>query len=460
MAAVMHRPFSSQATRVDAIGGHYDTWLLLCISSLLAFGTVMVGSASFPEAVDNGGGPFTFLIKHLIFLVAGIAGAYLVMRTELKDIERYSHWFPILAAVMLLLVLVPGLGITVKGARRWIGFGPARFQPVEAAKLLMIVWLASYLVRFRDEVGGTWTAMFKALGVALFLGAILLVVQKDFGSTALLMALTAGMLVLGGVHLKRLIIPLLVLLPAAALMIIIEPYRVRRLTSYMDPWSDPQGSGYQLTNALMAIGRGEFWGVGLGGSVQKLSYLPEAHTDFIMSVISEELGFIGTCCLMGVYALLVGRAFWVGLKCVDMGRYFSGFCAFGIGLWIAIQSFVSMGVNVGLLPTKGLTLPLISYGGSSLTVGCVAMGLLLRVSFELNKATRQRNVMRPEHTSADDVMSPSADSAVRTPLRDTLPPLSNVADRVASLLRRTEKTEVRTGSTQRVEPVMQTEGRR
>lgn len=458
MAAVMNRPYAHQATRVDAIGGHYDTWLLLCITSLLAFGTVMVGSASFPEAVDNGGGPFTFLIKHLIFLVAGIAAAFLVMRTELKDVERYSHWFPIVAAVMLLLVLVPGLGITVKGARRWIGYGPARFQPVEAAKLLMIVWLASYLVRFRDEVGGRWMAMWKALGVAMFLGAILLSVQKDFGSSALLLTLTAGMLVLGGVQLKRLILPLLILLPAAALMIIIEPYRVRRLTSYIDPWSDPQGSGYQLTNALMAIGRGEFWGVGLGGSVQKLSYLPEAHTDFIMSVISEELGFVGVCTLMLIYGLLVGRAFWIGLKCVDMGRYFSGFCAFGIGLWVAIQSFVSMGVNVGLLPTKGLTLPLISYGGSSLTIGCIAMGLLLRVSFELNKATRQRHVMRGDSATAE-TQAASSTQAERQPLRDVLPPLSNVTDRVASLLRRTEKDGNTGGATRRVEPVMQSEDR-
>jgi cell division protein FtsW len=266
------------------------------------------------------------------------------------------------------------------------------------------------------------------------------------------------MLVMGGVQLKRLILPLLILLPAAALMIIIEPYRVRRLTSYMDPWSDPQGSGYQLTNALMAIGRGEFWGVGLGGSVQKLSYLPEAHTDFIMSVISEELGFVGVCCLMLVYGLLVGRAFWVGLKCVEMGRYFSGFCAFGIGLWIAIQSFVSMGVNVGLLPTKGLTLPLISYGGSSLTIGCIAMGLLLRVSFELNKATRQRHVLRGDN-SRDEAPMPAVADAERLQLRDVLPPLSNVADRVASLLRRTEK-DAAVGGARRVEPVMQSESRR
>lgn len=456
MAAVMNRTYAHQATRVDAIGGRYDTWLLLCITALLAFGTVMVGSASFPEAVDNGSGPFAFLIKHIIFLVAGIGAAFLVMRTELKDIERYSHWFPIVAAVLLLMVLVPGLGITVKGARRWIGYGPLRFQPVEAAKLLMIVWLSSYLVRFRDEVGGTWIAMWKALGVALFLGAILLSVQKDFGSTALLLALTAGMLVLGGVQLKRLIFPLLILLPAAALMIIIEPYRVRRLTSYMDPWSDPQGSGYQLTNALMAIGRGEFWGVGLGGSVQKLSYLPEAHTDFIMSVISEELGFVGVCCLMLVYGLLVGRAFWMGLKCVDMGRYFSGFCAFGIGLWIAIQSFVSMGVNVGLLPTKGLTLPLISYGGSSLTIGCIAMGLLLRVSFELDKATRQRQILRNDTAQSEAPASPAV-RAERVQLRDVLPPMSHVADRVANLLRRTEKQNGTESAPGRVEPVMPTE---
>src|SRR5690606_690965 len=183
--------------------------------------------------------------------------------------------------------------------------------------------------------------------------------------------------------------PVLVGLPLFAFIAILEPYRMRRLTTFLDPWADPFNSGYQLTNALMAVGRGEWFGVGLGASVQKLSYLPEAHTDFIMAVIAEELGFAGVCLVVGLYALLAGRAFWLGLKCVEMKRHFAGYVAFGIALWMALQSFVSIGVNLGLLPTKGLTLPLISSGGSSVLMTCAALGLLLRVSWEYERAARQ-----------------------------------------------------------------------
>jgi cell division protein FtsW len=204
------------------------------------------------------------------------------------------------------------------------------------------------------------------------------------------------MLVLGGVNMPRMFGPVLVGLPVLAAIAIAEPYRVRRFTSFMDPWADPFNSGYQLTNALMAVGRGEWFGVGLGASVQKLAYLPEAHTDFILAVIAEELGFVGVCLVIGLYALLAGRAFWVGLRCVEMRRHFAGYCAFGIALWMSLQSFVSIGVNLGLLPTKGLTLPLISSGGSSVLMTCAALGLLLRVSYELDRAERQVARLRGE----------------------------------------------------------------
>jgi len=401
--------FNRQATRVDAITGRYDPVLMVVGAFLIAFGIVMVGSASFPMAVDDGHSPFYFLERHVFYVGVGLTLAWLVMQTELKFIEQHSKVLPLLCILLLLVVAVPGLGVTVKGARRWINLGFVRFQPVELVKLMMIVWLASYLVRFRDEVNGTWKAMIKALAVALFLGAILLVVQKDFGSTALLFAITAGMLVLGGVHMPRMLIPAVLALPAMALMILMEPYRMKRLVSYLNPWEDPLGSGYQLTNALMAIGRGGFWGVGLGGSVQKMSYLPEAHTDFIMAVISEELGFVGVCVVIAMYMALVGRAFHIGLKCVDMRRYFAGFCAFGIGLWMALQSFISIGVNLGLLPTKGLTLPFISSGGSSLMMACAALGLLLRISYELDRAERQVAVRR-----ADPVPSAAREHATES----------------------------------------------
>jgi cell division protein FtsW len=274
---------------------------------------------------------------------------------------------------------------------------------------MYIVWLASYLVRFRDEVNATWGAMFKPLGVAVALVA-LLILQPDFGSLSLILAITAGMLVLGGVHMPRMFGPVLVGLPVLAVIAIAEPYRLSRFTSFWDPWADPFGSGYQLTNALMAIGRGEWFGVGLGGSVQKLSYLPEAHTDFILAVIAEELGFVGVCLVIALYAVLVGRAFWIGLKCVEMRRHFAGYCAFGIALWMALQSFVSIGVNLGLLPTKGLTLPLISSGGSSVLGTCAALGLLLRISYELDRAERQVARLRGEAAQVPAQVSSQASS--------------------------------------------------
>jgi cell division protein FtsW len=250
-------------------------------------------------------------------------------------------------------------------------------------------------VRFRDEVNATWPAMLKPLGVAVVLVGLLLL-QPDFGSSSLLLAITAGMLVLGGVNLPRMSLPIVIGLPVFAFIAILEPYRVRRFTSFLDPWADQLGSGYQLSNALMAVGRGEWFGVGLGASVQKLSYLPEAHTDFIFSVIAEELGFAGVCLVIGLYVLLVGRAFWIGYRCVGMRRHFAGYCAFGVALCISLQAFVSIGVNLGILPTKGLTLPLISSGGSSVLMTCAALGLLLRVSYELDRAERQVARLRGE----------------------------------------------------------------
>ncbi|MGH8076163.1 MAG: putative lipid II flippase FtsW [Lysobacter sp.] len=377
-----------QATRLDAISGHFDPWLLGIACALACLGVVMVGSSAIAIGEANEVGPFHYLSRHIVFLAGGVALALWVMRTELKTIEQHNQWLLLVCVVLLLLVFVPGIGKSVNGARRWINLGVSNFQAVEAVKLLYIVWLASYLKRFSEDIIATWSAMLKPIGVAVLLVGLLLM-QPDFGSSSLLLAITAGMLVLGGVNMPRMFGPVLVILPALAVVAIAEPYRVSRLTSFLNPWADPFNTGYQLTNALMAVGRGEWFGVGLGASVQKLSYLPEAHTDFILAVIAEELGFVGVCLVIAMYAVLVGRALWLGLQCVEMRRHFSGYCAFGVALWIGLQSFVSIGVNLGLLPTKGLTLPLISSGGSSVLMTCAAIGLLLRVSYELDRARRQ-----------------------------------------------------------------------
>jgi cell division protein FtsW len=408
-----------QATRLEAIGGRYDPWLLGAAVALASLGVVMVASSS----IELSTSPFYYLTRHILFLAAGLALAWWAMRTELKTIEHYNHLLLLGCFVLLLLVFVPGLGVSVKGAHRWVNLGVSNFQVVETVKVFFIVWLASYLVRFRDEVNATWPAMLKPLGVAIGLVALLLA-QPDFGSSSLLLAITAGMLVLGGVNMPRMFGPVLVGLPVLAVIAIAEPYRMRRLTSFADPWADPFGSGYQLTNALMAIGRGEWFGVGLGGSIQKLNYLPEAHTDFILAVIGEELGFVGLCLVIGLYTLLVGRAFWIGLRCVEMRRHFAGYCAFGIALWIGMQSFVSVGVNLGLLPTKGLTLPLVSSGGSSVLMTCVAIGLLLRVSYELERAQRQV-ALRGEAMQA--TAEPNAENETAKPSPNIAAPASTSA---------------------------------
>ena len=408
-----------QATRLEAIGGRYDPWLLAAALALAGLGVVMVASSSIAIGEGLGVGPFYFLTRHLVFLGIGIGLAFWAMRTELKTVEQYNQLLLLACFGLLLAVFIPGLGSSVNGARRWLNLGVSKFQAVEAVKLLYIVWLSSYLVRFRDEVNATWTAMLKPIGVAVGL-VVLLVFQPDFGSLSLILAITAGMLVLGGVHMPRMFGPVLIGLPILAMVAIAEPYRMRRLTSFMDPFADPFNSGYQLANALMAVGRGEWFGVGLGASVQKLAYLPEAHTDFILAVIGEELGFVGICLVVGLYALLVGRAFWVGLRCVEMRRHFAGYCAFGVALWISLQSFVSIGVNLGLLPTKGLTLPLISSGGSSVLMTCAAIGVLLRVSYELNRAERQVALLRGEGATNSDTPAPAGiDPAPVVPMRGT-----------------------------------------
>ena len=291
--------------------------------------------------------------------------------------------------MLLLLVWLPGLGKSVNGARRWIHIGPLNFQAVEAVKLMFIVWLSSYLVRYRDQIPVSLKALLKPIGIVCLLVCMLLL-QPDFGSSALLLAITLCMIWLGGANRKHIIGPAIGLVLAMAFIAYLEPYRVKRLTTFLDPWADQFDSGFQLVQAFIAVGRGGLAGVGLGGSILKLDYLPEAHTDFIFSVYAEEFGFLGVCFLVAMFGILTWRAFRTGLGSLELNRPFSAYCAFGLGLWISIQATVSIGVNLGILPTKGLTLPLISSGGSSLMMTCAAMGLLLRISYELDRARRQR----------------------------------------------------------------------
>ncbi len=413
-----------QALKFDELNGQFDPWLLAISIALVCVGIVMVASSSMPYALKMHMGEFHYLTRHIAFLAVGSMMALAIMKTDLKTIETHSHTLLLLCVFLLALVMLPGIGKSVNGARRWINLGLFSFQPVEAVKILFIVWLASYLVRFRDVIGHQWKALLKPLCVAIFLVCLLLV-GKDFGSSMLLLTIALGMAYLGGARLKHLSLLVLSGIPFIIAAIRYEPYRVERLISYRNPWADPFDSGFQLVQALIAIGRGEFAGVGLGGSILKLDYLPEAHTDFIFSVLAEELGFVGVCAVILLFAAFTWRAFNIGQRCLELRRPFAAYCAFGIGIWIALQSMISMGVNMGVLPTKGLTLPLISSGGSSVLMTCVAIGLLLRISYELSCAERTVNLRRneglmtsPRSEYDEDVTSPKA---VTLPVTASLP---------------------------------------
>ena len=374
-----------QARRRDELPGQFDLGLLVAAGALASLGVIMVASSSIAIADGQHVGPFYYVTRHVVFLALGIGLGTAVARIELDWFERNAFVLLLLAIILLLLVFVPGLGLRINGARRWIRLGIAGFQSVEAVKLMFVVYLASYLVRHRENVHARLLSVIKPLCVAAIL-VVLLLMQPDFGSAALIIATSIGMVWLGGARLRNLFYLAIPVMPAIAWAAMTSDYRVKRLTSFLNPWEHPFDQGFQLTQALIAIGRGEWLGVGLGGSVQKLFYLPEAHTDFILAVIAEELGFFGILLVLVLFAALVGRALMLGLRAVERGQYFAGYCAFGIGLMIGLQTLVSIGVNLGVLPTKGLTLPLISSGGSSVLMTCAAIGLLLRISFEVSRA--------------------------------------------------------------------------
>jgi cell division protein FtsW len=361
-----------------------DPWIAISALALASIGVVMVASSSIAIAEELHVGPFYFLTRHSLFLALGSIMAWLSYRIDLEWLKRYSQIMILGGFVLLLLVFIPGLGVEVKGARRWIRLGVSNFQAVEAVKLFLIIYLAGYFVRHQETLQHSLIGVIKPL---LVVGALvgLLLVQPDFGGALLLMATAGGMIWLAGGSARHLAGIALITLPVVVFAALAEPYRMRRLFSFMDPWADPFDGGFQLTQALIAVGRGEWFGVGLGESVQKLFYLPEAHTDFILAVIAEELGFVGILVIIGLFATFTGRAFQLGIEGLRQGRAFEAYLAYGIALWFAMQAAISIGVNIGALPTKGLTLPLISSGGSSVIMSCVAVGLLLKVSAALRE---------------------------------------------------------------------------
>jgi cell division protein FtsW len=356
-----------------------DVWLLGVVLFLLALGLVMVMSASVSLAERQTGNPFYFMWRQSIFVAVGLALGYGILKIRLVYWERLGPYFLMLGIALLVVVLL--IGREVNGSMRWLAFGPIHLQPSELIKLFVVVYLAGYLVRRGEEVRNTTKGFLKPMAVVGLVGVFLLL-EPDFGATVVLTATVLGMMFLAGVRLWQFAALFAVMLAGMAALAISSPYRLERLTSFINPWADPFNSGFQLTQALIAFGRGEWFGVGLGGSIQKLFYLPEAHTDFLFAVLAEELGLVGAITVIILFSVLVWRAFLIGRSALQSGSFFGAYLAYGIGLWIGLQSFINLGVNMGVLPTKGLTLPLMSYGGSSIVMSCMACALLLRVSHE------------------------------------------------------------------------------
>lgn len=374
-----------------------DSWVLCSALMLIGVGLLMVTSSSMAISGREFGSPFHFLWRQLIHFGLGFILAFMVVRIDLDWWQRTSVMWLVMAILLLMLVLVPGIGRHVNGSVRWIFLGPFSVQVSELAKFSVILYLGSYLVRRAEEVQTRVTGFMKPM-LILALVAVLLLMEPDFGAMAVIMGTALAMMFLAGVRLWQYAVLFSVVAVGIAGLAFSSPYRLARLTGFLHPWANQFDSGYQLTQSLIAFGRGGIFGVGLGDSIQKLFYLPEAHTDFLFAVLAEELGLIGEIGVISLFGVLVGRAMWLGRKAYELEIYFSAFVAYGFGLWIAFQAMINIGVNAGLLPTKGLTLPLMSYGGSSVLINCVVVGVLLRISSDISPLlateTRRKISMR------------------------------------------------------------------
>ena len=361
-----------------------DPSLIWTALLLLALGLVMVYSASIVSAESGRHTGFRstyYLVRHGVYIVIGLCAGLAAFQLPLRLWQQLAPFLFLGGVLLLLLVLIPGIGRDVNGSRRWIGLGITNLQPSELVKFFAVLYAADYTVRKAAFMDSFKKGFLPMLGVMLLTGGLLLR-EPDFGAFVVVVTIAMGILFLGGMN-WRLFAGLIVLSSIGfALLVLTSPYRMQRVLGFMDPWADPFGKGYQLSHALIAFGRGEWFGVGLGASVEKLMYLPEAHTDFLLAVIAEELGFVGVCTVLALFVHIIYRAFRIGQQSASLERYFSALVAQGIGLWLAVQAATNIGVNLGVLPTKGLTLPLLSFGGSGILTNCVALGVLLRVDWE------------------------------------------------------------------------------
>ncbi len=378
------RTASSASAPSRAVG--FDQPLLWVTVALLAWGLVMVYSASIAMPENPRFAKYThtyFLVRHVLWLVMSFVAALLAFQVPVARWEKAAPWLFIASLVLLAAVLIPHVGKVVYGARRWIAIGPFGFQPSELAKFSVLLYAADYMVR-KMEVKERFFRAVAPMGVAVALVGVLLLAEPDMGAFMVIAVIAMGILFLGGVNARMFFLIATVLMVAFGLMIALSEWRRERIFAYLDPWSEKNAlaKGYQLTHSLIAIGRGEIFGVGLGGSVEKLHWLPEAHTDFLLAVIGEEFGLIGVVCVIGLFLWLTRRMMHIGRQSIALDRIFAGLVAQGVGIWMGFQAFINMGVNLGALPTKGLTLPLMSYGGSAILVNLVAVAVVLRIDFE------------------------------------------------------------------------------
>ena len=364
-----------------------DYWLIGSSVVLIVLGLIMVGSASVSVAEKQTGNAFHYLWRQLLYTGLGISLAVLITRIPLHVWEKLGPWLMALSVILLLLVFIPGLGRTVNGSARWISLAGFNMQPSEFVKLFSVIYLSGYLVRQQHAIKTSVGGFLRPLALFVVL-VMFLLLEPDFGAAAVMLTTAMMMMWLGGVRVIQFAVLVVSVAGVLFVLALTSPYRLQRLTAFTNPWADPFDSGFQLTQALIAFGRGEWFGVGLGSSVQKLFYLPEAHTDFLFAVLAEELGLVGVGVVMLLFTVLVLRALRIGRSAEKRERPFAGYIAYGTGIWIGLQAFINIGVNMGVLPTKGLTLPFMSYGGSSIIVMCMALGLLIRADYETRRDDR------------------------------------------------------------------------
>lgn len=371
----------------------FDQVLIWSALLLLSLGLVMVYSASIAiaEAQFGADRSYYYLVRQVAYLTLGGMMGWLVFQVPLYIWQKSAFYLFLLGIIMLLLVLIPGIGSEINGSRRWIPLYIANLQPSEFMKFFMIIYTADYVVRRAADLNGFFKGFLPILIIIGIVGFLLLR-QPDFGAAAVITVLVIAILFLGGVSIKIFSVLLGLMIAGAYTLIKFSGYRLDRIVGFMDPWADPLGKGYQLSHALIAFGRGEWLGVGLGGSVEKLFYLPEAHTDFLLAVLAEELGFVGVTTVILLFATLVVRALAIGRQAAKLECYFAALVAQGIGLWVGMQALINIGVNMGVLPTKGLTLPLMSFGGSSITAICLALAVLLRIDWENRQRLQGKSI--------------------------------------------------------------------